>query len=290
MEMALSEMTLVVFTTIAPAGAIGYALLALSILLTRDDARAKCLSAYLVVPLVLALAGLIASATHLGTPANALYVLTGIGRSPLSNEVVAAAVFLAFGGAAWILSFGHRRRDALSSFGLAFAALTALVFVAFVAQAYSVETIPTWNAPVAPLTLWTNALASGPAVALLAYAAADIVVPRGLSIALAAVSSCSAAAGVVLLCIERAGLDGIVTTANAASDLVPFLPAVIVFFAASCLAGVGLCFTAATHRGFAVLLKRRIRVVWCAAGVLLVLAGCFSVRFSFYAMYMTWGV
>ena len=42
--------------------------------------------------------GLVASATHLGNPANALYVFLGVGRSPLSTEVFCAVVFLALGG------------------------------------------------------------------------------------------------------------------------------------------------------------------------------------------------
>ena len=94
METALNEITLVLFTTIAPAGVMGYLTMALAIVLSRDEERAAAISRYLVVPLVLAISGLIASATHLGTPANALYVITGIGRSPLSNEVVAAVAFL----------------------------------------------------------------------------------------------------------------------------------------------------------------------------------------------------
>ncbi|MDO4442758.1 MAG: dimethyl sulfoxide reductase anchor subunit [Slackia sp.] len=288
--MAISEITLVVFTTIAPAGAVGYVFLAAAILLTRDDAVAKRLSAYLVIPLLLALAGLIASATHLGTPANALYVLTGIGRSPLSNEVVAAAVFLAFGGAAWIFSFGHRRRDAFSSFGLGFAALTALAFVGFVARAYSVETIPTWNSPIAPLTLWANAFASGPAVALFAYACADVMAPRRFALFACGAGACALVANVALLALEWQSLGAIVTTVARATDLVPLHPFAIAAFAVLCTVGMTLCFLSATHRRFAALAKHRVRAAWCALGIVCVLAGCFAVRFSFYAMYMTWGV
>ena len=117
METALTEITLVLFTTIAPAGVVGYLIMAASIMRSRDDARANAIGRYLVVPLVLAITGLIASATHLGTPANALYVITGIGRSPLSNEVVAAVVFLALGGIYWILSFRDDLRRSFASHG-----------------------------------------------------------------------------------------------------------------------------------------------------------------------------
>ena len=126
METALNEITLVLFTTIAPAGVMGYLTMALAIVLSRDEERAAAISRYLVVPLVLAISGLIASATHLGTPANALYVITGIGRSPLSNEVVAAVAFLALGGVYWILSF---RDDLRRPFRVAWLAALSLIHI-----------------------------------------------------------------------------------------------------------------------------------------------------------------
>lgn len=105
METALNEITLVLFTSIAPAGVVGFIMMAWVAFSATDKARADAASRHLVIPLALAITGLIASATHLGTPANALYVISGIGRSPLSNEVVAAVAFLAIGGVYWIASF-----------------------------------------------------------------------------------------------------------------------------------------------------------------------------------------
>ena len=52
METALNEITLVLFTTIAPAGVMGYLTMALAIVLSRDEERAAAISRYLVVPLV----------------------------------------------------------------------------------------------------------------------------------------------------------------------------------------------------------------------------------------------
>lgn len=57
--------------------------------------------------------GLVASATHLGNPANALYVFVGVGRSPLSTEVFCAVVFLALAGVYWLYSFAERPRRGL---------------------------------------------------------------------------------------------------------------------------------------------------------------------------------
>ncbi|MFR1640267.1 MAG: DmsC/YnfH family molybdoenzyme membrane anchor subunit [Eggerthellaceae bacterium] len=43
-----------------------------------------------------------AASTHLGNPANALFVFLGVGRSPLSNEVFCAVVFLPLAGVYWL--------------------------------------------------------------------------------------------------------------------------------------------------------------------------------------------
>ena len=86
METALMEITLVVLTTLAPAGIVAYAALAVWLVASRSPEECNAVSHWLIVPLVFPLLGFVASATHLGTPANALYVLTGIGRSPCSTR------------------------------------------------------------------------------------------------------------------------------------------------------------------------------------------------------------
>ena len=65
MDMALSEITLVLFTTIAPAGIMGCLVMAAFGLLADEQDAARA-SRFLVIPLVLVVSGLIASATHLG--------------------------------------------------------------------------------------------------------------------------------------------------------------------------------------------------------------------------------
>ena len=96
---AFSEITLVLFTTLAPSGVVAYALMSFPIIRRRlsDDVHRRIDKA-LCIPLIVSLVGLVASATHLGNPANALYVFMGVGRSPLSNEVFSAVIFLAFSG------------------------------------------------------------------------------------------------------------------------------------------------------------------------------------------------
>ena len=98
-SVALSEITLVLFTTLAPSGAVAYLLMSLPVLSGRAAGdTARRLNQLTCLPLLVAMVGLVASATHLGNPANALYVFTGVGRSPLSTEVFAAVIFLALAG------------------------------------------------------------------------------------------------------------------------------------------------------------------------------------------------
>lgn len=298
METAINEITLVLFTTIAPAGVVGYVTMALAVALARTEAQANAISRYLVVPLVLAISGLIASATHLGTPANALYVLTGIGRSPLSNEVVAAVAFLALGGIYWIVSF---RDDLPRPFRLAWLAATIVagfVFVGFIAVAYSVPSVPTWNLPTAPLTLWLNALSSGPLVGLLGMLLARQDPSRPLLVGALAVAACAAVGNVAVLAMEWQALGDIVTTTTRAVDLVPSMPLAIAAYAACEAVALGLGATAGLRRTlgagtdpFAAAQRSRVtRLVFMGAGSAATLIGCFVVRFSFYAMHMTLGV
>lgn len=298
METALTEITLVLFTTIAPAGVVGYLIMAASIMRSRDDARANAIGRYLVVPLVLAITGLIASATHLGTPANALYVITGIGRSPLSNEVVAAVVFLALGGIYWILSF---RDDLRRSFRIAWLSATVaagLAFVGYIAAAYSVPSVSTWNLPTAPLTLWLNALSSGPFVGLFGLLLARQEPSKSVAVALAALAALAAAGNGVVLVTQWQELPGIVTTTTRAVDLVPAMPLVIGAYVAFEAVAVALGGAGALLRGIgasddpfaAAQRTRAVRLALTATSAVLALAACFAVRFTFYALHMTLGI
>ena len=66
--LAFSEITLVLFTTLAPSGAVAYLIMGLPVLTgqARGEA-ARAPEQVSCLPLVVAMVGLIASATHLGT-------------------------------------------------------------------------------------------------------------------------------------------------------------------------------------------------------------------------------
>ena len=283
METALNEITLVLFTSIAPAGVIGFIMMAWVAFSTTDKARADAASRHLVIPLALAITGLIASATHLGTPANALYVISGIGRSPLSNEVVAAVAFLAIGGVYWIASFRDDMPKLVRRIWLAAASIAGVAFVTFIALAYSVSSVPTWNLPIAPLTLWLCGLSSGPFVGLFGLLFAKQEPTRLQMRTALGIAAVAAVANVAALATEWGELGGIATTIASAVELVPFFHASIIAYAAL-NAGAIVDATLSSR------LAETPRLIAIAAAALLALTACFAVRFAFYSMHMTVGI
>ena len=290
---AWGELTLVLFTTLAPAGTLAFIIMTMPILLGRvdGDLRArleKCLS----IPLVLTLGGLVASATHLGNPSNALYVLSRVGASPLSNEVLAAVVFLAVAGLYWLYSFAQAPRRTLQRVWIVATALAGLAFITSIAQAYSVGTIVTWNSPLVPAALCLNALVGGPVLAGLGLRASGCIRPWGRgSLALASASLAALGANVAVYVLQARQLDGMANQVVGVGDLVPHYGAMVAAFAVLCACGIALFACAggarpATSAGTGV----RRAVFLSVAGCLLVFAGIFTMRFAFYMAHMTAGL
>lgn len=69
-SMALDEITLVLFTTLAPTGAMACVIMAAVLVFAPlGEAERTRINRALCIPLIVAMVGLIASATHLGSPA-----------------------------------------------------------------------------------------------------------------------------------------------------------------------------------------------------------------------------
>lgn len=285
-ETALQELTLVLFTTMAPSGTFAIAVLvAVSAgVRRRNEEAAGKLDQFLWVPMAITLVGLVFSATHLGNPANALYVLLGVGSSPLSNEVAAGVVLLGVAGVYWLLSFSLKPLAALKCALSAIVVLAAAAFITAIAFAYDAATIITWHTPMVPAALWANAVFGGPLLATTAFRVSGSgILSKRMEMAFLAVSSIGLAASTVLYLLQ----GNVVATAEnsllSASSLVPFyLPMVAVFFALAALGAV-LVFLPKFASG-----PRRPRLDFL--GVLLAFSGIFVMRFAFYMMHMTVGV
>ena len=242
--------------------------------------------------------GLVASATHLGNPANALYVFLHVGSSPLSNEVVSAVGLLACSGLYWLYSFSAKPFVWLQRLLLTMIAATGIVFVAMVSLAYSVDTIVTWSLPTVPISLWLNALVGGPLLAAITlYAAQWRALAGRFGLLLMTVPFIALAANMVAYIVQGRLLNGVANSVVAAADLAPHYRTMLLVFALMCFAGCVLAaFTmhavsreAVARDGGELAFSKRVLVRLLVA-CLLVFAGIFVMRFAFYMMHLTVGL
>ena len=285
LETALSEITLVLFTTLAPAGVFACMVMA-GVIASRPlafEARSR-ISHAIAIPLVVSMVGLIASATHLGSPANALYVFLGVGRSPLSNEVFAAVVFLAACGLYWLFSFSEKDRPRMHRIWCGVIVITGAGCILAISFAYDVSTIITWRTPFVPINLVLSAFAGGPLLGMMGLRIARAVcMHTRLSAALSIVSLVALALNVMCLVMQNATLPNMANGYGVAADLVPYYSMMIATYAL--FAGTGSLSVAVP------VLCGSLPSAWrFAMASVLFFVGLFVVRFGFYMMHMTVGL
>lgn len=288
---ALGEITLVLFTTLAPSGVMAYVLMAIPYIVRGprlDEAMRRGIDRFLSIPLFTAMVGLVASATHLGNPANALYVISGFGSSPLSTEVVCGVVFLGSAGVFWITSFSESveegRRMGIRRACLAVISVFGLIFIGSIAFAYDVDTIITWSTPFVPASVWLNSLAGGPVLSLLGFRMARFHTPgHKLGKAYLTMPVLACAANVALYIAWGSTLPNTSNAITSADALAPFFGVLVTAFAVLCAASIYLSVRAVSCRGEAPL--------WMPiSSTVCILAGIFVMRFSFYMIHMTVGL
>ncbi len=296
LDTALGEITLVLFTTLAPAGAMALLLMGLPILSGRASwAEVRRISTYLCLPLIVSMVGLVASATHLGSPANALYVFAAVGSSPLSNEVLCAVIFLMLGGLYWLYSFRRAPSPRLLRLWIGAIDLAALAFIAAVGLAYSARTIISWNLWEVPVAIAANALMGGPLVALASYAVGrctSLTARRAKG--LAALAAGALAASVAVYGLQGVDLGSVGNAVASVTDLVPAYGAAVAAFALLGAGGIVIAWRATrnlpadgTPPEGAIRYQLVGRLCTAAA---LGLAAIFVMRFCFYLAHLTVGL
>lgn len=292
---ALGEVTLVFFTTLAPSGVVAFIAMGLPLLRggLSVDVRHH-INQFLCIPLITSMVGLVASATHLGSPANALYVFMGVGRSPLSNEVFCAVIFLAVAGVYWLYSFSEHPSERLSRWWIVLAMVAGVVFITSVSLAYDAPTIVSWDTPFVPLALWLNALVGGPVLALVGLTVARFrPVGERFGRTLVAVSAGALVANLVVYVLQGMQLPTMENAFATAAGLVPYYGGMVAAFGTLALAGLALAGQALRRRtaGESHTGKRyRLMILRASLASLLVLAGIFIMRFAFYMMHLTVGL
>ena len=283
MTSGFDAFSLALFTSLAPAGVVAFLTLALVRLWSHDHSASVRIDRMLALPFSVVLVGFIASATHLGTPANALHVFSGIGRSPLSNEVLSAVAFLFLVGSYWMMAFKERFPDAVAKPWLALACVAGAGLICCTSVAYGVNTVPTWDTGFTPANLVLSALLAGPVLGLLFLEAAQVR-PRGLEIALVALSVVALVVSTAVLVLHQASLGVIANNEFAASTLAPHYPSAIVVHLACGAVGV-------TAAGLSLkrVQSRRTALALRIAASLFVLTAVFVTRLVFYQLHMTVG-
>lgn len=277
---AFDEIALVLFTSLTPTG-VAAAMFIVAALIKEQGEAAVRLRRRLWIPLLVAMVGLVASASHLGTPANALYVLDGLGRSPLSNEVVSGVVFLGLLGIYWYASYGRKGGGIEPVWRIALLVSGAL-FLLFMSVAYAAESIVTWNVVWAPLSLLANALLGGALLAVLVLRIAEVH-PSGLERRLLVASVGALVVNVVVYGAWGSQLPVVGNYLATASDLAPYFGPSVILFAALAAVGVGLVWSALRNGSSKVPWKDML-------GCALVLLAVFLMRFQFYMMHATAGL
>ncbi len=283
MTSGLDNLSLALFTALAPAGVVAFTVLASARVFAADHDHAVRIDRVIALPFAVALLGFIASATHLGTPANALHVFAGVGSSPLSNEVLAAVAFLFLTGSYWMAAFKVSFPDKLAKPWLVVACLAGIALLACTSQAYAVRTVPTWNTPYTPANLLLAALFEGAVLGQLFLTTANVPLRRAGAV-LTGFAAGGLVANIAVMIAQNAALGTIANNEFAAATLAPSYALVIAFYALAGLAAVvldGWAIRAAT--------SERARLVARIAAGALALCAVFAARVVFYSLHMTVG-
>lgn len=269
---------LAVFTTLAPMGAGAFIVLAYAFIAgTPDDAAAKRLDRWTALPLAVLAVGFLGAFMHLASPLNAFGVFTGIGSSPLSNEILVGVVFALVAVVYWALALAGKLSPSVRKGLLAALAVLAVVFAAFCGLAYMMYTIPTWNTPLSVVQMVGYLLAGGTVLGFCTAGFARVELPKSAGTVALALTLAGVAIGTIGFGVQIVGLDAIRNIWSSAAELVPAIWVLLGAFAACGLIAAGLTFVAA---------KKAFAPTFMVAACVIVAVGIFVARIGFYGLYM----
>lgn len=281
----MDSLSLAIYTTLSPAGMMAFVFMTIMSLADAASEKRTIHDYLFAIPFFLVLSGFITSTAHLGTPANALYVVTGTGRSPLSNEVIAVLVFLFLAGSYWMISVSRPLSPRVTKLWLSAASLAAVVALGFTAIAYSIRTIPTWDTCYTPLALIVGAVGLGALLAGGTYHLAGSH-SKDWGIALFTLYALSCLGVLGLMALLREEMASISSFTMQAINLAPNYVETLGFYAIACIASVWLAFAVLLREG----LMKRFRFTLVITSIVIALLGAFLVRVLFYQIYMTIGL
>ena len=280
----IEQLSLALFTTLAPAATVAFLLLTFyGVVYVKDESRKRQLHHFLIIPIAFCLVGLIASTNHLGKPSNALYVLAGIGRSPLSNEVAASVAFAGVAWIYWLAGFSDRVTVRQLRIAIPFAVIAGAAQIWFTSNAYNIGTIASWSLPFTQINQILSALLGGSFLFLFTLAMGRQNCDTPILLTTLAGAGISTAALLISELIQSTYLYKLSSTTTPLMSVFPQYPALIGLSTILLIAAV--IFTMLWKR------QRRLLNRKCASLALaLAFAGVFIARFSFYCAYLNVGL
>lgn len=278
MEAMLAEMPLTIFTTLVPLASGAFAYFALSLCAQGGVQDARKFGKSALVPLIITGAAFIAAFFHLAGPLNAPWVLAGIGRSPMSNEIVGGVVFALLALGAVAAAFTGRGGAKALRILCVLAAVSGLVFSLLVGLAYYVPTVPTWHTLCMPVGSVGAYLAAGMLLGR-ASCAEDFPVARTGAPLVCLVAGAIAVAGSYgWWAVDAMGMATPFASGSAlVGGILPILVTGIALVVGSALAAA-FRWKGQPSRAF----------LWATAGLFAI--GFFLLRICFYQLYMTVGL
>lgn len=138
----MHELPLVLFTVLTQVGVGAFIILYLGHKLSTISDRQLAVGLFCSV-IIFGL-GVVLASFHLGQPLRALNVFHGIGRSPMSNEVLLSALFGACAGLSALGLLLDKGGKGLFNLLAGVAVLLGAGFIIVVPMVYRIETVPTW--------------------------------------------------------------------------------------------------------------------------------------------------
>ena len=158
----MHELPLVFFTVFGQAAAGTMLIMMISRTLgmsNAEQARRTHLAAMVLMAVGMGLGG-----THMGQPLRAVNMLFGLGRSPMSNEIVLGGAFFGFGALTVLMEIMNKGPEGLRKIMNAAAVVTGVLFVWSIPQVYRLATVSTWANGYTTLNMYLTAVLAGGAL------------------------------------------------------------------------------------------------------------------------------
>lgn len=280
-ENASAEIALLLFTLLVPAGITALAAMACvrGFFPEADEAAARKADRLTTLPAVVMLVGLVCSFFHLGSPGHVFNMFSGIGTSPLSNEIIVAAIAIVAGAAYWIICLVKGMPAATQKICGIVLAILALLCTVFTALAYSIPTIPTWNTPFSIVSQLGLALLGGSALAATSFAIAGYKLSTQAALVLK-VCGAVGLAGVAIDLVGQAAVSGAAVGSAGA-----MLASVMGDFALVGIVCLVLCAV-----GYALWICGKGKAAPVCIGMICVMVGLALMRVDFYGTFLSAGL